>query len=369
MRRLSTLSIRVTRFPLTLVVAILTWLFFGDYCSQAAPASSDADRLWQTILEEAGGPGNRFASQADAVKGIREHLDRQEASLCAFLRRFPADPHAYSASIRLSGVLSAKSRLLKQPGLRAEARKILVGIEGDPSVASPIKADAGFARVSQAMEDAAGLTDDATRDGLLTEIRGFDKAFPSDRRTAGLLTEIATLYDSQPTQKKSLLDEAAARTTDDALRRRIDDDLKRLARLGNPLDLQLMSYRGGKPIQLSSARGRVVVLFFWASWSLPSLRELGQLQQDAAKFSGQPVDFFTVSLDADRKALESACQAAGMQWLVHCDGKGWQGEMIRSLGINSLPTVWILDRRGNLLTLNARGSESAEIIEKALVAK
>ncbi len=352
---------------------VRTAVFFFGVClvlniAQAAP-SPEPDRLWQTILEQAGGPGTHFTNQEEAAKAIKTHLDKQEVNLRAFLRAYPNDPRAYSASIRLSGVLAAEARLLKQPGPRLEAKKILAGIEDDPSVAMPIKADAGFARVSQDMDDAVGRQDDAARDTLTATIRAFDMSYPADRRTPGLLTEIATLYDARPTQKKALLDEAASRTTDEALLKRINDDRKRLAQLGNPLDLQLTPWHGGKPLQLSSLHGHVVVVFFWASWSLPALRELGLLQQAAATLSGQPVDYLTISLDTDFKALGQACQAADLHWLVQCDGRGWQGEMVRSLGINSLPTVWVLDRRGNLLTLNARGSEAIDIIQKALAAK
>ena len=51
---------------------------------------------------------------------------------------------------------------------------------------------------------------------------------------------------------------------------------------------------------------------------------------------------------------------------MHCDGHAWEGELVRSLGINTLPTVWVLDRKGRLLTLNAR-DKAPDIIRQALV--
>ena len=99
---------------------------------------------------------------------------------------------------------------------------------------------------------------------------------------------------------------------------------------------------------------------------MPSLHELAQLQRTAVEFAGQPVDFLTISLDEDRKALASTIEAANLRWPVHCDSRGWKGELVRSLGINALPTVWVLDRDGNLLDLNARGEQAADFIRKAL---
>ena len=303
------------------------------------------------------------------MAAARKHLDAQETALRDFIRVYPDDPRAYSARIRLSSVLAAKGRVANLPALVTEAQKILTDIETDPQTPPPVKADAGFARVSRSMENTAGHpVDAATRDGLLKEARDFDAAYPDDRRTAGLLTEVATLYDADPAQKKALLEEAAPRATDESLRGRISDDLKRINLLGRPLEMRISPWQGGATINLGTARGRVSVVLFWASSSMPSLHELARLKEVAAEFQGQPVDFYGVSLDEDRAALADTIKAADLHWPVQCDGRGWQGGMVRSLGINALPTVWVLNRRGELTTLNAR-ENTADSIRAALDAK
>ena len=331
----------------------------------ATSETVEADKTWQLVLQQAAGPGNRFHSQEEATHAAREHLDKQEATLRGFARLYPDDPRHYSAEIRLATVLAAKGRLTRQLPALAEARKILSDLENDPVTPQAVKADVGFARISQLMEDVSGHIDDPARDALLQTVRKFDATYPDDRRTPNLLTELATLFDAQPAEKKSLLEEASARTTDESVRKRINDDLKRVALLGHPVDLRLQPWEGGPPIDLTTHRGHVVVLLFWASWSMPSLHELARLEQDAKQFAGEPVEFLTVSLDEDRAALASTIKAAALRWPVHCDGRGWEGELVRSLGINALPTVWVLDRQGNLLTLNARG-QAPDIIRQAL---
>lgn len=340
-------------------------VFLAGFFPCAAADSGDADRSWQLILQQAAGPGNRFHSQDEAAKAAREHLDRQENALRDFARVYPDDARHYSAEIRLATILAAKGRLTHQAPALAEARKLLSDLENDPTIPRTVKADAGFARVSQLMEDVPAQVDDVARDALLQAVRRYDTDYPSDRRTPNLLTEVATLFDAQPAEKKTLLEEAAVRTTDETERRRIRDDLRRIALLGHPLDLSLQPFQGGAPSSLATHRGRVVVILFWASWSMPSLHELARLEQEAGQFAGQPVDFLTVSLDEDRAALEATVKVANLHWPVYGDGRGWQGEMVRSVGLNALPTVWVLDRKGNLLTLNARGA-TAEVIRQAL---
>lgn len=354
-------------------VRLLAWLFLTlvALCPQGSfgAPSVDADRAWQVILDQAGGPGTRFHSQEEALEAGRKHLDAQQTSLREFLRLYPDDPRANSARIRLSGVLTAKGRLFKQPALLEESQKILSSIEANPDVPISARADAGFARVSRSMETLAGHPiEDAARDNLAKTVRQFDTDYPNDRRTPGLLTELATAFDTQPGQKKALLEEAFARTTDTTLRSRISDDLKRIALLGRPLDVRLLPWEGGAAINLADERGRVVVIIFWASWSMPALHELARLKTVATTFEGQPVDFFGVSLDEDRAALAATIKAADLRWPVQCDGRGWQGELVRSLGINALPTVWVLDRRGQLVTLNAH-EQAPDIIHAALETK
>ena len=332
----------------------------------APPGANDADRAWQAVLEQAAGPGTQARDRDAAMAAASAHLDKQEKTLRDFVRSYPDDLHRYSARIRLAAVIASKGRLLGQAALNAEAAKWLTDLETDPATPSPVRADAGFARVSQGMEEMANRADVPGREGLAKEIRRFDADYPGDRRTAGLLTELATLYDEEPARKKAFLDEATSRTTDPALRQRIADDQRRLALLNRPLALRVASSDGGPPVDVSAHRGRAVVVLFWASWSLPSLHAMAQLQRGAAECVGKPVDFLTISLDEDRRALASTVEAAGLRWPVGCDGRGWSGEAVRALGVNALPTVWVLDRDGNLLSLNARGHQAADLLRKAL---
>ncbi len=342
---------------------LLTASFFAHARAENSP---EADKAWQIVLEQASGPGNRFKSSDEALAAARLHLDKQESGLRDFGRAYPEDSRHYSAQIRLATVLAAKARVRHDPVMMDSARQLLGDLERDSKTPLPIKADAGFARVSQSMQDASGgRPDDATRESLLQTVRQFDTAYPSDRRTGNLLAELSTLYDDQPARKKSILEEAAGSTQDGGTRQRINDDLRRTALVGTAVDFRLQPIEGGAPFTVSSRRGRVQVILFWASFSMPALHELAALRSVAASFADQPVDFLTVSLDEDRARVSETLKAANIPWPTHYDGKGWTGETVRDFGINALPVVWVLDRKGVLTTLNARGTET-DAIRQAL---
>ena len=342
-------------------------LFSSSFTDKVSAGNTpEADKDWQIVLEQATGPGVRFSTQEEAFRAAAQHLSKQEVTLRDFWSHYPDDTRSYSAQIRLAAVMSAEGRLRHDSALMSEASKLLGGLENGQDIPLLVKADAGFARVSQVMEDVASHPDSNARASLLETVRQFNASYPGDRRIGNLFTEVATLYDSLPDQKKALLEEALKRTKDEAAKQRIGDDLKRITFLGHPVDIRLQPVDGSAPVDLAQHHGRVQVILFWASYSLPALQELAALQKVAARFVGEPVDFWTASLDEDRAALEGTIKVADLKWPTHFDGRGWQGELVRSLGINALPTVWVLDRQGRLLTLNARGDE-ADTIRRAIV--
>jgi hypothetical protein len=46
---------------------------------------------------------------------------------------------------------------------------------------------------------------------------------------------------------------------------------------------------------------------------------------------------------------------------VTWDGKGWDSPLMRALGINSVPTTWLLDKNGILRSLDALEDPNGQI--------
>jgi len=72
-----------------------------------------------------------------------------------------------------------------------------------------------------------------------------------------------------------------------------------------------------------------------------------------------------ICLDNDPTGVPAMMADHGIGWRVYCDGMGWQGKLVRSLGINALPTFWIVDKNGVLISLNAK-QDAQQLIEQAL---
>jgi thiol-disulfide isomerase/thioredoxin len=192
----------------------------------------------------------------------------------------------------------------------------------------------------------------------------FQKYYPNDRRLAPLIAEIATLYDEQPKHKALLLRQALEAARDENTRARVLDDLKRLELLGHPLVIDGTTAEG-TPVTTAEAQGKVVAVYFFASWSPPSVAGLEEVAYLRQTFPPEQLEVIGVSLDPTRESLEKLTKAHPFLGLVIWDGKGWESPLIRRLALNALPTLWILDRKGNLRTLNAR-TESEALIRRLL---
>ena len=309
---------------------------------------------WRYILSLDTGPKRKPATRDQATLLARNHLLIQQKAVEQFLARYPGDPHAFDAKLKLARILAAEGMMTGDQTKIDQALRLLGELERAPGVARERLADAGFARASLSMQNQNGDAQ-RTRDSIIASARNFAAKYPGDRRGPRLLVEAATVCDDLPNQKRDLLDEALRLTGEEALKRRIMDDFRRLDLLGKPLELRLPAQDGGE-INLAKLRGYVVVIIFWAANSPHSLLWLRDFRTAWENLPRDQIRVVTVSLDESKKTLDSRLRELHANWPTYFDGMGWRSPVARSLGINALPSVWILDNRGILRTINARST-------------
>jgi thiol-disulfide isomerase/thioredoxin len=133
-----------------------------------------------------------------------------------------------------------------------------------------------------------------------------------------------------------------------------------------PLDLKYNAV-DGTVVDLAKMRGKVVLVDFWATWCPPCRGEVPNVVAAYKKYHDQGFEVVGVSLDQNKDALLAFTKENGMVWPQYFDGKGWNNEISKGFGIDSIPAMWLVGKDGKVITRNAR-EDLAGQVEKALKA-
>lgn len=120
---------------------------------------------------------------------------------------------------------------------------------------------------------------------------------------------------------------------------------------GNPApDFEAQSI-DGKQVSLSSLKGRIVLVDFWATWCQPCMIELPNLQRAYERYRQRGFTIVGVSADTDKTALNRFVTKQRMGWPVIAAGAGGQGPadpIFRAYAVQAMPMSYLIDRGGKI---------------------
>lgn len=120
----------------------------------------------------------------------------------------------------------------------------------------------------------------------------------------------------------------------------------------------------GKPVKLSSFKGKYVLLDFWASWCKPCRMENPNVVKAYKKFRDKNFTILSVSLDQSKDAWVKAINADHLEWNHVSDLQQWNNAVAQLYHIQSIPGNFLIDPNGKIIARDLRGED----LEKKLCA-
>jgi thiol-disulfide isomerase/thioredoxin len=215
----------------------------------------------------------------------------------------------------------------------------------------------------------SGDTSQASWDAITTKIDNYQKEFGVSTATTNNVILLRTFELSvakkfaDPARYNALLQQLATdplpavaemANQQIAVRKRLED-LKT-----KPIELQFTAL-DGTSVDLAKMRGKVVLIDFWATWCPDCVTEAPSVVDAYKKYHDQGFEIVGVSLDEDKAALLAFAQQNGMVWPQYFDGKKWNNDVSKSFDISSIPAMWLVDKKGLLVTKNGRDNLAGQV--------
>ncbi len=120
-------------------------------------------------------------------------------------------------------------------------------------------------------------------------------------------------------------------------------------------------------LKLSSLKGKVVIIDFWASWCEPCKVELPILNKINKKFQGKGLEIIGVNEDKEPTEANSFLKEFPVQMTLLADGQ--KADVLKKLEVAGLPVTYVLNKKGQVSKIH-KGFKDGDVdkFEKEIIA-
>jgi peroxiredoxin len=141
-------------------------------------------------------------------------------------------------------------------------------------------------------------------------------------------------------------------------------DKLRITEIGSAAPDFTLNTPDGTPLSLSSLKGKIILLDFWASWCQPCRKENPNVVLLYNQYKDKGFDILGVSLDREKGSWIKAIDDDKLSWHHVSDLKYWQSDVAVKYGVQAIPFTLLLDKDGKIIAKNLRGEALGKKLEE-----
>ncbi len=267
-------------------------------------------------------------------------------------------------------VLGSKSNdyLYSQLAVRNELDKMYEALQKDFADVQALLVQAHISKNQAMMDSVTSLPryaefTKADRNFITTVEKRFNDVFDANKETFWGPLMMLNLYSYLTPDARPAFENMSKEVRESYYGKMVTEDLYPANRAGETVPGFTTVDANGNKVSLNDLikDKKVILIDFWASWCAPCRKELPNVKANYEKYAAKGFEVIGFSIDTDPKAWKKAVTEENLKW------PNFNDLDISSLyKVKSVPTTYLIDNQGRLISEGVRGEELGKKLEELL---